>query len=151
MHRAGQRCFEFLAFISSPQHKASATEQAIKVWPVRRRGLSNWGMPLVRYAEGCWCDTIARNSVVQLCANLSLYSLHYAKRVTSWGAHLLVIAPAQHSSFQRNVATMAHRWQLCVRFDWPEIWTLNVPLQRRKHCRSTNLPVQKKMYINHNV
>ena len=47
------------------------------------------------------------------------------------GAHLLVIAPKQHSSFRRNVAEVASRWQHCVRFDRPEIWTLDLPLQRR--------------------
>ena len=25
----------------------------------------------------------------------------------------------------------ASRWQLCVQFDWPEIWTTDFPLQRR--------------------
>ena len=47
------------------------------------------------------------------------------------GAHLLVIAPGQHSSFPRNVAEVANRWQHCVRFDRPEIWTLDLLLQRR--------------------
>ena len=43
------------------------------------------------------------------------------KGVTSLRAHLRVIAPGQHSSFQRNVAAVARRWQQCVRFDRPEI------------------------------
>ena len=42
------------------------------------------------------------------------------KRVTSLRAHLRVsIAPGQHSSFRRNVAAVASRWQHCVRFDRP--------------------------------
>ena len=54
------------------------------------------------------------------------------------GAHLLVIAPGQHSSFWRNVAAVANRWQHCVRFDRPEIWTSDLPLQRRTRYRSTS-------------
>ena len=51
---------------------------------------------------------------------------HYTRcntpeRVTSWRGLLRVIAPGQHSSFRRNVATVASRWQHCVRFDRPEI------------------------------
>ena len=33
------------------------------------------------------------------------------KRVTSRRAHLRVIAPAQNSSFRKNVAAVASRWQ----------------------------------------
>ena len=43
-----------------------------------------------------------------------------------------------HSSFWRNVAAVASRWQHCVRFDRPEIWTSDLPLQRRTCCRLTN-------------
>ena len=43
------------------------------------------------------------------------------KRVTSLQAHLRVIAPGQHSSLRRNVASVASRWQHCVQFDGPEI------------------------------
>ena len=53
-------------FISS---KASATVQALKVCPVWPRGLSSWGILLVRYAEGSWWELKARNSAVQLCAS----------------------------------------------------------------------------------
>ena len=42
-----------------------------------------------------------------------------------------------HSSFWRNVAAVASRWQHCVRFDRPEIWTSDLPLQRRTCCRLT--------------
>ena len=38
-------------------------------------------------------------------------------------AHLRIIAPGQHSSIKRNVATVASHWQHCVRFDRPEIST----------------------------
>ena len=57
------------------------------------------------------------------------------------GAHLRVIGPGQHSSFWRNVAAVASRWQHCVRFDRPEIWTSDLPLQRRTRYRSTSWPV----------
>ena len=44
-----------------------------------------------------------------------------SKGVTTFGAHLCVIAPKQLSCFWRNVAAMASRWQHCVRFCRPEI------------------------------
>ena len=47
-------------------------------------------------------------------------------------------ACGEHNSFGRNVATMVSRWQRCVRFDRPEIWTSDLPLQRRTRYRSTN-------------
>ena len=56
-------------------------------------------------------------------------------------AHLRIIAPGQHSSFRRNVAEVASRWQHCVRFDRPKIWTSDLPLQRRTRYRSTNWTV----------
>ena len=34
-------------------YKASATLQVLMVCPVWLRSLSSWGIPLVRYAEGC--------------------------------------------------------------------------------------------------
>ena len=53
-------------------------------------------------------------------------------------ANFRVIAPGQHNSFQRNVAAVASRWQHRVQFDRPEIWTSDLPLQRRTRYRSTN-------------
>ena len=60
-----------------------------------------------------------------------------SKRVTSLQVHLRVISPGQHSSFWRNVAEVVSRRQHCVRFDLPEIWTWDLPLQRRMRYRST--------------
>ena len=37
----------------------------------------------------------------------------------------------QHSFSRRDVVAVANRWQHCVQFDWPEIWTSDLPLQRR--------------------
>ena len=60
------------------------------------------------------------------------------KRVTTWRSptprHCIY---GKHSLF-RNVATVASRWQHCVRFDRPEIWTSDLPLQRRTCYHSTN-------------
>ena len=51
------------------------------------------------------------------------------------GAHLCIVAPGQHSFFWKNVAAAASRWQHCVLFDRPEIWTSDLPLQRRtRYC-----------------
>ena len=36
-------------------------------------------------------------------------------------AHLHVSAPGKHSSFRRNAAAVASRWQHCVQLDQPEI------------------------------
>ena len=63
-------------------------------------------------------------------------SMHETK--PQYGAHLHVIAPWQNSFFRRNVAAVASRWQHCARFGRPEIWTSNLPLQRRMRYRSTN-------------
>ena len=68
------------------------------------------------------------------------------KRVTSCPGPSRVIAPGQHSFFRRNVAAMTSRWQHRVRFDRFEIWTLELPLQKRTRYRSTNWPV----IVNHN-
>ena len=38
-------------------------------------------------------------------------------------AHLRVIAPGKHSSFQKNVAAISSRWQHCLRFDRSQIFT----------------------------
>ena len=57
------------------------------------------------------------------------------------GAHLRVIAPGQHSSCRRNVAAVASRWQHRVQFNWPKIWSSNLPLQKRMRYCSTNWPV----------
>ena len=53
-------------------------------------------------------------------------------------AHFRVIAPRQHRSYRRNVVAIPSRWQHCVWFDRPEIWTSDLPLQRRTRYRSTN-------------
>ena len=39
----------------------------------------------------------------------------------------------QLSYFRKNVAAVASCWQLYVRFDRPEIWTSDLPLQGRTH------------------
>ena len=63
------------------------------------------------------------------------------KRVMSFWAHLRVIAPGKHISFRRNVAVATSRWQHCIRFDQPEIWTSDITLQKRSRYCSTNWPV----------
>ena len=73
-------------------------------------------------------------------SHLSLYSLYYAEACNEFaGGHLRFLALAQHSSFWRNVAAVASRWQHCVRFDRPEIWTSeDLPLQRQtRNARPT--------------
>ena len=72
------------------------------------------------------------------------------KRVTSLRVHLRVIAPKQSSFFQRNVAAVASRWQLCVRFDRPEIGTSDLLFQRRTRYRSNNWLV-KTIMLNQNA
>ena len=52
-------------------------------------------------------------------------------------------ACGQRSSFRRNVAAVASRWHNCVQFDRPEIWTPDLPHQRRTRNRSTNWPVRQ--------
>ena len=49
-----------------------------------------------------------------------------------------VFAPEQHSFFRRHAGAVASRWQHCVSFDRPEIWTSDLPLQRRTRYQSTN-------------
>ena len=53
-------------------------------------------------------------------------------------AHHRVITAGQHFSLRRNAAAVASRWKHCVRFDQFEIWTSNLPLQRKTRYRSTN-------------
>ena len=61
------------------------------------------------------------------------------------GAYLRVIERGKHSSFRRNAAAVTSRWQLCVRFNRPEIWTLDLSLQKQTRYRSTNFPVNYKV------
>ena len=62
------------------------------------------------------------------------------KRVTSWrGPYPRHCTDGQHSSFRRNAVAVASRWQHCVRFDRPEIWTSDLSLQRQTRYRLTNL------------
>ena len=52
-----------------------------------------------------------------------------------------------HCSFRRNVIAVASRWQHCLRFERPEIWTwLDLPLQRRMGYCSTTWPVDSRMH-----
>ena len=46
-------------------------------------------------------------------------------------------------TFGRNVAKVANCWQRCVWFGRPELWTSDLPLQRRTRNPSTSLPVKK--------
>ena len=55
-----------------------------------------------------------------------------SKRVTNLQAHFWRhSAQAEYIYFWRNVAVVASRWQLCARFDRPEIWTLDHPLDTK--------------------
>ena len=70
------------------------------------------------------------------------------KRVTSlWGPSPRYCACGRQTSFRRNVAPVASRWQHCVQFDRPEIWTSGLPLQRRTRYRSTNWTVRAELII----
>ena len=53
------------------------------------------------------------------------------KRVTSFRSPSPRHCARQHSSFRRNVAAVASRWQHCIQFDRPKIITSYLPLQRR--------------------
>ena len=67
------------------------------------------------------------------------------KRVTSWrGPSPHHCACGQYSFFRRMIAAVASRWQHCVRFSRPEIWTSDFQLQKRTRYRSfdpAKLPV----------
>ena len=56
-----------------------------------------------------------------------------SKRVTNLQGSFLAAysAQAEYIYFWRNVAVVASRWQLCARFDRPEIWTLDHPLDTK--------------------
>ena len=75
--------------------------------------------------------------------NLLLYSsLYYAKACKKFAGPISAsLGAGWHSSFRRNVAAVPSRWQHCVRFHWPGIWTSDLPLQRRTRYCSTNCPV----------
>ena len=61
------------------------------------------------------------------------------KRVTSLRRSISAsLRPGNTAFFQRNVVAVASRWQHCVRFDRPDIWTSDLSLQRRRRFRSTN-------------
>ena len=76
--------------------------------------------------------------LIRIKFNLSLYTLYYAEACYEFAGTIFASLreQRQHSTFRRNIAAMARRWQHCVQFDWPENWTSDLPLQRR-----TDLPV----------
>ena len=60
------------------------------------------------------------------------------KHVTSWrGPSPCHCACWQLSSYRRNAAAVASRWQHCVRFNRSKISTSDLPLRRRTCYRST--------------
>ena len=90
------------------------------------------------------CSCICRGGLPTFLSNQIFhytYNRHTPKRVRNLRGHLRVIAPGYNTvSLCRNIAQVASRWQLCVQFDWPEIWTTDLPLQRRRTlCRSTRI------------
>ena len=69
------------------------------------------------------------------------YSLYYAEACSELeGSSPRHCACGQQSSFGRNDAAVASRWQHCVRFDWFEISTSNLPLKRKTRYHSTKWP-----------
>ena len=84
--------------------------------------------------------------------NLSLYSLYCAEACNELsGAHFLTIAPGQHSSFPKYVAAVVSRWQHCVQFDRPGIWTSDLSLERRTCYRSINCQSSLSLYLLYNA
>ena len=64
-------------------------------------------------------------------SNLLLYSLHIMpKHATTLRnpSPRHCAASLLHSSFPKNVAAVASRWQHCVQFDRREIWTFLCPI-----------------------
>ena len=57
----------------------------------------------------------------------------------------------KHRSFWRNIAVVVIHWQHCVWFNWPEIWTSNLPLQRRTRYRSSQWQVHLQMFIDYYI
>ena len=84
------------------------------------------------------CDSVLEIKQIKSFIMLALLC-RSVKRVC--GLNPRVIAPGQHSSFRRNVAVVSSRWQRCIRFDRPDIWTSDLPLQRRTRYHSTNWPI----------
>ena len=70
------------------------------------------------------------------------------KRETSLRGPFQSRCAGQHNFFRRNAAAVANRWQQCVQFDRPEIWTSELPLQRQTCFRLTNWPVVDESYSN---
>ena len=63
------------------------------------------------------------------------------KRVTSWRGPSPRHCARATQLLSKKCRSGGSRWQHCVRFDRPEIWTSDLPLQRRTRYRSTNWPV----------
>ena len=73
-------------------------------------------------------------------SNLSLYSLYYAETCNEFtppvSASLRLLTQLLLKKCRR--CALAIRWQYCVRFDGSEIWTPNLPFQKR-----TRLPLDQ--------
>ena len=72
-------------------------------------------------------------------------AVYWLERVC--GTHFRVIAPAQHSFFWINITAVASRWQHCVRFYRPKIWTSDLLLQKR-FCYCSKLTRHNLLWCN---
>ena len=62
-------------------------------------GLSSWGMPLVRYAEGCWWKLKARNRAVQL-----------------WASKEFRFVPSVQTPSSTGLSIAVANWSACLRW-----------------------------------
>ena len=96
----------------------------ISTWGNQKKGLCRFSARFLAFS-----DEISN----QINSNLSLYSLDYAEACNELELAGLISAslrPGNTAPFRRNVAAVARRWQHCVRFDRPEIWTSDLPLAK---------------------
>ena len=80
---------------------------------------------MLSYATLCFESKVIKS-------NLSLYSLIAVLRRSveqvCGGPILQDCAYGENNSFWKNVTAVVSRWKHCVRFDWHEIWTFDIPL-----------------------
>ena len=99
-------------------------------WTTATTGINKWNLWHLLYE-------------IEFKSNLHHTRCITPKRVTSLREPISrVIAPGQRSFFPRNVAAVASHWQHCIRFNRPEIWISDHPLQKQPRYRLTNWPIR---------
>ena len=121
-------CTSRCGFISAPVKKKELCCQRLA--PLQNflpRSCDDWWVTQTCYTHRC--NTASARKIKSF-----IILAVYAEACNEFVGHISAsLRPGNTAPFEENVPAVAGRWQHCVRFDRPEIWTSDLPLQRRTH------------------